>query len=145
MADAMTSMAVIQTRAPIPTSDGDMPEVDHGESDESPAPAPSARRIRPSAAATTAPAAIAVHEAAECDPSFFPTNAKPCASVARTGSMALADMTACLGEVNDTIISNQRGRVIAVALLSSTNSVAPLRQNQATAAMRPLRHVVQAA
>src|ERR1035437_8632266 len=107
MADAMTSMAVIQTRAPIPTADGVMPEVDHGESEESPAPAPSARRIKPRAAATNAPAA---HETAECDPSFFPTNAKPCASVARTGSMALADMTACLGEVNSKIKSNQRGR-----------------------------------
>src|ERR1017187_9494784 len=110
MADAMTSMAVIQTRAPIPTADGVIPEVDHGESDESPAPAPSARRIKPSAAATNAPAATAAHETAECDPSFFPTNANPCASVARTGSMALADMTACLDEVNAKIISNQRGR-----------------------------------
>src|ERR1035438_9897206 len=110
MADATTSVAVIQTRAPIPTADGVMPEVDHGESDESPAPAPSARRIRPSAAATNAPAATAAHDTAECDPSFFPTNSKPCASVARTGSMALADMTACLGEVSSKSISNQRGK-----------------------------------
>jgi hypothetical protein len=55
----------------MPTAEGDAPEFDQGESDDSPTPVPKAKRARKSAAVTNAPDAIAAHDTPEVDASFL--------------------------------------------------------------------------
>src|ERR1035438_8029557 len=67
------SVTASHIRAANPTVDGATPEFDQGERDESPAPAPSERRLSERAAVTKAPPATAAQDTPDPDDSFCPT------------------------------------------------------------------------
>jgi hypothetical protein len=68
----MISETTNQAMAALPIAEADTPAFDHGETEDKPIPAPSARRISDIAAATNAPPNTAAHDTPDKDASFFP-------------------------------------------------------------------------
>src|SRR5580658_9795879 len=71
MDDAISSVRISQTIAPLPTAEADAPAPSHGEIAERPIPVPSATSISDKAAATNAPANTAAQDTPEECASFF--------------------------------------------------------------------------
>src|SRR5712671_6105863 len=72
MAEARNWVITTQRMAPAPTVRADAPWLAHGETDEKPAPAPSAARMSESAAPAAAPPSMAAHDTADEDASLVP-------------------------------------------------------------------------
>jgi hypothetical protein len=68
----MNCVRISHPMASHPIVDPEAAAVDQGETDDKPTPAPSARRMRESAAAAKAPPAIAAHDTPDEDASFVP-------------------------------------------------------------------------
>jgi hypothetical protein len=62
IAEEIISIKISQVIAPLPMAVAEAPVFDHGETEESPIPEPSASIISDNAAATNAPATTAAHE-----------------------------------------------------------------------------------
>src|ERR1700677_3940657 len=71
MDDAISSVRISQTIAPLPTEEADAPAPSHGEIAESPIPVPRATSISDKAAATNAPANTAAQDTPDECASFF--------------------------------------------------------------------------
>src|SRR5271156_6095350 len=71
MDDAINSVRISQTIAPLPTAEADAPAPSHSEIAERPMPVPRAASISDNAAATTAPANTAAQDTPDERASFF--------------------------------------------------------------------------